>query len=81
MNFCQLIAKKYGNSKARWASGKLKVRQKVKIIIRDPEFGDRLVEAVATGRKSRKKNVVRYQDPKGRIWLLPMDNDSILVEW
>jgi hypothetical protein len=81
MNFIQLLKKKYGNPRAQWAQGKLSTGQKVRILIHDPIHDNRFVDAIATGKKRKGKNEIRYKDSKNRTWIIPVDNENILVEW
>lgn len=77
-----LLAAKYGDPKVVWASGKLRAGQQVRIIITDEKHGgDRLVLAVATGKRKRGKNIIRYRDPNNRTWMLLMNNEDIQIEW
>lgn len=77
-----ILKQKYGDPNVVWASGKLRAGQKVKIVIRDEQHGgDRIVEAIATGKQRKGKNIIRYINQKNRTWMLPMDNQNIQIEW
>jgi len=81
-NFLELVRELYGDKKVKWASGKLRSGQKVKIIITDESIGEqRIVSAIATGRRKQGKNIIRYRDDNKRTWMLPMDNENIQVAW
>lgn len=60
-----LIKQKYGDHNTVWALGKLRVGQRVRIVIRDElNGGDRIVDAIATGKQRKGKNIIRYIDQK-----------------
>lgn len=81
MTFVDAVAERYGNPKVRWAAGRLRPGQRVRIVVKDAQYGDRIADAIATGRRSKKKNIIRYKDRNGRTWMLSMDNEDIQVMW
>lgn len=80
-SFLQILADRYGNPKVIWATGKLRPGQRVRIAIKDEQYGDRLVLAKATGQQKKGKNIIRYRDLNSRTWMLPMDNENIQIKW
>lgn len=83
-SFVDAVARKYGNPKARWCTGRLEPRQKIKVllevVIGDPYF----VDGIAIGRldKKTRNNLVKIINPdNGRKVIIKPKNRNILVEW
>lgn len=82
-SFADAVARRYGNPGARWCSGRLEPRQKVRVVwevIGEPRF----IDGIAVGRldKKTRNNLVRITNPdNGRKQIVRPDNHNILVEW